>query len=242
MPTESPSALTAVLAARYAVLLARLAAAADAADRDPASIRVVAVTKGIDLETVRAAVAAGIQRFGENRIQEALPKVEAVPSVDWHLVGRLQANKARRALGAFPTIHSVDTLALLERLDRLAEELGNAPAAYLQVNVTGEASKAGLDADRLETPAGRREVADAISSVRQVSVVGLMTIGPLVARADEARPFFRRLRELREALQEATGHPLPELSMGMSADAEAAVAEGATVVRIGTAIFGLHRH
>ncbi len=179
--------------------------------------------------------------FGESRVQEARAKVDALPSAEWHLVGRLQANKARAAVRAFRVIHSVDCVALLARLDRVAGEEQHRPDVLLQVNVTGEPSKAGFDAEALASGAAHQDLVAAIRAARHVGVVGLMTIAPLVARPGEARPVFARLRTLRDTLQQRLGAPLRELSMGMSGDLEAGVAEGATMVRVGTAIFGLRR-
>jgi PLP dependent protein len=191
----------------------------------------VAVTKGHPIELVRSARAAGLTRFGENRIQEAEPKIEALPDAEWHLVGHLQSNKARRAVARFGTIHSIDSVALLRRVAGLAHDSAHRPRLLLQVNVSGEDTKSGLDPNELGAP-------DLVSAAREASVVGLMTIAPMGASADEARSVFRRLRELRDQLRETTGLEMPELSMGMTADAEAAAAEGATLIRIGTAIFG----
>ena len=214
---------------RYTALLLRLRVAAEAGGHDPERLRIVGVTKTHPVEVARAAVAAGIGILGESRVQEAEPKVAAVPEAEWHLVGRLQSNKARRAVRAFAAIHSVDSPSLLERLTAAAHEEGVGPRLLLQVNVTGEESKAGMTRDELLALA---------HSVAGAGVVGLMTIARLDASPDEARATFRSLRELRNRLQDASGTPLPELSMGMSADAEAAAAEGATLVRIGTALFG----
>jgi len=178
----------------------------------------------------RAALDAGLTILGENRVQEAEPKVAALPNAEWHFIGRLQSNKARRAIRAFAVIHSVDSLELLRRVDELAAEEGRDTRVMLQVNVSGEESKAGMTADGLaaaglEQPVGTR-------------LIGLMTMAPLGASHDEARAVFGRLRELRDRVEQATGIGLPELSMGMTADADAAAAEGATLVRIGTALFG----
>ena len=216
---------------RHERLLARLRAAAAANGHDPAALRIVAITKTWPAEVARAALQAGIGRLGESRVQEAEPKVAAVPEAEWHFVGRLQANKARRAVRAFAVIHSVDSLALLRRLREHAAEEGRAPSLLLQVNVSGEAAKAGM------TPAEALD-AELVAAVREGGVVGLMTIAPMGAGIDEARRAFGGLRGLRDRLQEAAGVALPELSMGMSADADAAAAEGATLVRIGTALFG----
>lgn len=213
---------------RHEALLARLRAAAEANGHDPDRLRIVGVAKGHPVAVVRAALAAGLTRLGENRVQEAEPKIAAVPEAEWHFIGRLQSNKARRVIRAFPVIHSVDSTALLERIDRIAEEEGRAPLVLLEVNVSGEASKAGF------APAALAGV----HRPRVARLVGLMTIAPLGASHEEARSVFRRLRELRDELAARMGQELPELSMGMSADAEAAAAEGATLVRIGTALFG----
>jgi PLP dependent protein len=213
---------------RHERLLERLRAVADANGHDPARLRIVAVTKTHPVEVVRAAVDAGLTRLGESRVQEAEPKLAAEPEVEWHFIGRLQSNKARRVVAGFGVIHSVDSLGLLARIERLAAEEGRAPRVLLQVNVAGEASKAGLEPGAL----------DEVVVPRTVPLVGLMTIAPMHASADDARFAFGRLRELRDALEQRLGTELPELSMGMSGDAEAAAAEGATLVRIGTALFG----
>lgn len=183
------------------------------------------------MEVAHAAFAAGITLLGENRVQEAEPKVAAIPRAEWHLVGQLQRNKARRAVRAFAAIHSIDSVELLERVAALADEERRRPRVLLQVNVSGERTKAGMAPHEV----GRAET---IAAVRAHGVVGLMTIAPLGADQAAARAVFRRLRFLRDELQQASGTALPELSMGMSGDAEAAAAEGATLVRIGTALFG----
>jgi pyridoxal phosphate enzyme (YggS family) len=197
----------------------------------------VAVTKTWPVEVARAALDAGITLLGENRVQEAEPKIAALPGASWHLVGQLQANKARRAIGLFAAIHSVDSVRLLERIDRLAADDGHRPDLLLQVNVTGEGRKAGFGAARLVG-----DVAPALPGLDAARVVGLMTIGRIGAGPEAARATFRQLRELRDALEQATGMRLPELSMGMTDDCEAAAAEGATLVRIGTALFGPRHH
>ena len=239
LPTDEPELDAGLIGSRYRERVERLRAVAERAGRDPELVRVVAVTKGFAVGVVRAARAAGLSRFGENRVQEALPKLEAVPEAEWHLVGHLQANKARRAARAFAVIHSVDSVDLLLRLERISGEEGLAPSLLLQVNVAGEASKAGFGLADIEAEiAHRGELREALASARAATVVGLMTIGPTGAPTGEARATFARLRTLRDALEQAVGHALPELSMGMTADADAAVAEGATLVRLGTAIFG----
>jgi hypothetical protein len=226
---EPPSATQ--IRERYDRLLGRLRDAAEANARDPARIRIIAVTKGHSLDVVRSAVDAGLERLGENRVQEAEPKIEAWPAVEWHLIGQLQSNKERRAVRAFRVIHSIASAAQLERMHHRVGEADRRPSLLLQVNVSGEATKAGMHADDVLAP-------PTVAAVRGAQPVGLMTIAPMGASADEARAVFRRLRHLRDELEQAAGIGMPELSMGMSADAEAAAVEGATLVRIGTAIFG----
>lgn len=231
--------LAAAIAGRWAQVQARIDAAAAAGGRDPAGVRVVAVTKGFGIEVVRAARRAGLERFGENRVQEAEPKVAAAPDAEWHLVGHLQSNKARRAMALFSWLEAIDSVALLERVDALAGELGLRPRVLLQVNLTGSASQHGFELDELGPGArDRAGLARSVASIRAVQVQGLMGIGPLTSQADASRAAFARLRRVRDELEQATGKPLPELSMGMSADLESAVAEGATLVRAGTALFG----
>lgn len=218
--------------ARHERLKARLRVAAERAGIDPDGFQIVAVTKGFDVAVARAAVDAGLHALGENRVQEALPKIEQLPGAEWHLVGRLQRNKARKAIDAFAVIHSVDSLELLRRLDDDATAAERAPRLLLQVNVSGEATKAGFAPDALA------EVVPALSS----RVVGLMTMARQDADEGEQGRTFATLRRLRDELQQRAGVGLPELSMGMSRDAEAAVAEGATLLRIGTALFGPRPH
>jgi pyridoxal phosphate enzyme (YggS family) len=239
LPIDEPPLTAELIRFRHDAVLARLRAVAEASGRDPEAVRVVAVTKGFGSSVVREASAAGLGRFGENRVQEAIPKMAAAPGAEWHLVGRLQANKARPAVRAFAAIHSVDSLELLARLDRIAAEEGLAPALMLQVNVTGEASKAGFALDWFAGAVVRPgPLSTAIAALGVVRLAGLMTIGPAGAPPDASRGAFATLRRLRDELEQLSGAALPELSMGMTGDAEAAVAEGATLVRIGTAIFG----
>jgi pyridoxal phosphate enzyme (YggS family) len=214
---------------RHALLLTRLRVVAEAHGHDPSALRIVGVTKTHPVEVARAALAAGIGRLGESRVQEAEPKIHDLPTAEWHLVGRLQSNKVRRAVRGFEVIHSVDSASLLAQLARAAAEEGRSPRLLLQVNVTGEAAKGGLTSEALLAMAGE---------IGGGSVIGLMTIARMGATDEEARATFGRLRELRDRAREASGEPLAELSMGMSDDAEAAAAEGATLVRIGTALFG----
>jgi pyridoxal phosphate enzyme (YggS family) len=219
------------LRARHGSLLAGLRSIAERHGHDPDRLRVVAVTKTHPVELVRAALEAGLTRLGESRVQEAEPKIAACPDAEWHFVGRLQSNKARRAVRGFAVIHSVDSIRLLRRVDELAAEEGLDRRVLLQVNVSGEAAKAGIAPAELER----------VVLPRHAHLVGLMTIAPMGAGLDEARAVFAALRGLRDRLEQRLGTALPELSMGMSADVEAAAAEGATLVRIGTALFGPRR-
>jgi hypothetical protein len=238
-PVDEPKVTSQLIAERHARLLDRLRAAATAANRDPDAFRIVAVTKAHPLATLRSAWEAGLHCFGENRVQEAEDKVAALPEAEWHFVGRLQSNKARRAVALFGTIHSVDTLDIVRRIERIAHDDGKHPRLLLQVNLTGQPQQGGVDPAWLEeqSTAGS-ELASELADLRHAVPVGLMTIGRYGAAHDAARATFARLRELRDRLAVASGRELPELSMGMTADADAAVAEGATLVRVGTAIFG----
>lgn len=239
LPIDEPPLTAELIRSRHDALLGRLRSAAEAAERDPDAVRVVAVSKGFGMGVIREARAAGLSRFGENRVQEALPKMAAAPDAEWHLVGRLQANKARPAVRGFAAIHSVDSIELLGRLDRIAVEESRSPMVFLQVNVTGETTKAGFTLEWFEDAVRRSgPLAGAIAALAAVRLAGLMTIGPAGATFDASRRVFATLRHMRDDLQQLTGRELPELSMGMTADLDAAVAEGATLVRIGTAIFG----
>lgn len=240
---EEPALTPQLIRSRTYALMARLRAAAEAAGHEPGRVRLVAVTKGFGVPVVRAAVEAGLDILGENRVQEAKAKIEAHPDVGWHLVGRLQSNKARRAAALFAAIQSVDSLDLLDRLNRLAHDEGLRPDLLLQVNLTGEDHKGGFVGDWFEAESRiSGELVGALQRARAARVTGLMTMGRAGAEMAEQHATFGRLRDLRDRLQQLTGIPLPELSMGMTADAEAAVAEGATLVRIGTAIFGPRPH
>ena len=226
VPNEPPG--VELIRERHERLVERLRRVAEAAGHDPQRLRIVGVTKTHPASLARAALEAGITRLGESRVQEAEPKVDAVPEAEWHFIGRLQSNKARRAVRRFAVIHSLDSWELLDRVDSLAAEEAVAPRVLLQVNVSGESSKAGMLPEALE----------GVTVPRTVALTGLMTIAPMGASGADARALFARLRALRDALEQRIGRPLPELSMGMSADAEAAAAEGATLVRIGTLLFG----
>ena len=215
-------------------MLARIEAAAARAGRDPADIELVAVSKGVDAPRLRAAVAAGLTTFGENRVQEAEAKVPYVSGASWHLIGHLQSNKAARAVALFDVVESVDSLDLARRLGRLAYDArdGRPLPVYLQVNVDRDPNKEGFDPDALS------EALPALLEVEGLDVMGLMTVGRMVGVAESARPTFVALREVSAELRRRDGRLGPGLSMGMSDDFEVAVEEGATIVRVGRAIFG----
>jgi len=218
-------------------VLERIADACARVGRDPHTVTLVAVSKTVPAERLRHAVDAGIRVFGENRVQEALAKIQEVPDCAWHLIGPLQSNKARRALAAFEVIQTVDTIALAARLDRLAGELGmERVAVLLQVNVDLDAAKAGFRPDDLAGAVGE------LAGLGRLDVRGLMTIGREVARPEEARRTFVTLFELSGTLRDAWPGLGPELSMGMSDDFPIAVEEGATIVRVGRALFGERPH
>ena len=211
----------------------RIATACARAGRPLESVRLLAVSKTYGPEAVGAAAAAGQTRFGENRVQEAAAKIPACPGhLQWHLIGHLQSNKAAQAAQLFDWIHSVDSLKLLEALDRHAGEAGRRLEVMVQVNVSGERSKSGLAPG--EVPA----VLAAGSRLPHVQIRGLMTIPPLAEDPEKSRMFFRELRERRDGWAAQTGLDLAELSMGMTHDLEVAIEEGATFVRVGTGIFG----
>jgi PLP dependent protein len=201
--------------------------------RKPRSTKLVAVSKTHSAERVRALLDEGQLVFGENRVQEAREKIPQLPSrLEWHLIGHLQSNKVRVALPLFSWIHSIDSLDLAADLDRIANELGLFPRVLLQVNVAGEASKFGF------SPAKLRSELDDLLSFPRLQIQGLMTIPPLAADPENSRRYFGTLRQLRDELAAEFGVALDELSMGMSNDFTVAIEEGATMVRIGTALFG----
>jgi PLP dependent protein len=218
-------------------VLDRIEEACARAGREPGGVTLVAVSKTVPAERVRAAVEAGITLFGENRVQEALAKVAEVPGARWHLVGPLQSNKARRALEAFELIETVDSAALARRLDRIAGELGreNVPV-LLQVNVDLDPAKAGFRPDQLSA------TLDELTGLDRLDLRGLMTIGREVADPEDARATFAGLRDLRDRLRETWPRLGRELSMGMTDDYPVAVEQGATIVRVGRALFGERPH
>ena len=214
----------------------RIAAAANKSGRRPDDITVIAISKTHPAEAIHAAFQAGLRHFGENRVQEWEGKYAAVQNLEatWHLVGHLQSNKAARAVKIFHAIDSVDDLALAQRLDRARAELasGSKLRVLLEVRLAPESTKSGAAPEDLQF------LAQQIVQLLNLDLAGLMCIPPFLDNPDEVRPYFRRLRELRDSLTKPLGRKLPVLSMGMSHDYEVAIEEGATEVRIGTAIFG----
>ncbi len=225
-------------AARLDAVRLRIARAAERAGRDPAGITLVAVGKTFPAEAVLELARAGQTVFGENRVQEARDKIPAVRAawdgtpLTWRLIGHLQRNKARQALELFDTVDSVDSFRLLETLSREAVRAGRTLPVLLEFNCSGEASKGGFEPGELEA------VVERLAGAEGLDPRGLMTIGPLSEDPEDARPAFRRLREIRDGVAGRLGRPLPDLSMGMSGDFEIGIEEGATLVRIGTALFG----
>jgi PLP dependent protein len=228
MPVAQGGVREAVAAVRE-----RIAAAAGRAGRDPAAVRLIAVTKSVDTARIAQAVEAGVADLGENRVQEAVAKVEQLPAgLRWHLLGHLQHNKAGRAAGLFDVVHSVDSVRIGEALAaRRPADRGDL-SVLLEVELTGLPGHTGFTEVAL---------AGGLAALRQVPglrVEGLMTMAPPADDPADARPTFARLRRLRDALEQQTGQPLPELSMGMTGDFDVAVEEGSTMVRVGRAIFG----
>jgi pyridoxal phosphate enzyme (YggS family) len=226
----------AAIASNLQSVRSRIDAAARRAGRDPSQVRLIAVSKTFDADHVRAAWAAGQRDFGENKVQEALQKIDQTADMEirWHLIGHLQSNKARKAVSAFSCIHSVDSLDLLRKLDAAAIENGTSPSVLIQLDLAGEETKFGAAID------DARRLVEQGCAARGVRLCGLMLIPPWNEDQEQTRPWFRRLRDLRDRWL-AEGVPpncLAHLSMGMSHDFEAAIEEGATLVRVGTAIFG----
>ena len=215
----------------------RISAAAQRCGRDPASIELLAVSKTFPVEAIREAVAAGQLLFGENKVQEILAKAPQLPaSLQWHLIGHLQSNKVRKVLPQVKAIHSIGSLDLARDVDRIAAELGLFPQVYLEVNVGDESSKHGFSDEKL------RANLEALYSLKRLEIQGLMCIPPFDPDPTLSRPYFTKLRTLRDELEQRGGAPLPLLSMGMSHDFDIAVEEGATIVRVGSAIFGARNY
>lgn len=212
---------------------AQIASAAQKSGRSADEIQLVAVSKTHEAEKVRAAFDAGQEIFGESKVQEARAKIPMLPSaLRWHFIGRLQKNKVRHALPLFELFHSVDSLSLAENMNRIADEEGSHPRILLEVNVAGEGSKIGFEPETL------RAQFEQVNSLGRLTVEGLMAIPPLAEEAEASRSYFVALRELRDRLEREFQIKLPQLSMGMSQDFLVAIEEGATLVRVGTAIFG----
>jgi pyridoxal phosphate enzyme (YggS family) len=221
------------LVQRLEAVRERIESSLQRAGRPPEDCELVAVSKRHPAETVRQAAQAGQLLFGESRVQEATAKIPLCPGrLRWHFIGHLQKNKIRKALPHFELFHGVDSLDLAEEINRIATEEGERPRILLEVNTSGEASKFGFQPDQL-----RAQLEDLLELPR-LEVQGLMTMAPVVPKPELAQPFFARLRELRDSLQDNFGVLLPTLSMGMSGDFEAAILEGSTLVRVGTAVFG----
>lgn len=219
----------------------RIAAAAASCGRDPAEVQLIAVTKTFPAQSVLAATAAGQLRFGENRIQEAEPKIHAlcrIPGIEWHLIGHLQSNKAKRAAELFQVVHSLDSIRLAVRLSEACSEIDKVMRVLLQVDLGQEETKYGAN------PADARNLIAATSGLAGIRLDGLMTIPPFFDDPEETRPYFSALRQLRDTLESENAGCLGRghLSMGMSHDFEVAIQEGATMVRVGTAIFGERTH
>jgi pyridoxal phosphate enzyme (YggS family) len=221
------------IADNLATVQEQIATAAKKAGRSPDDIELVAVSKTHDAGRVREAIAAGQQLFGESKVQEARAKIPELPSnLRWHFIGHLQKNKIRHALPLFELFHGIDSLDLARDMNRIAEETGSRPRVLLEVNVAGEGSKFGFKPDQV-----RRDLGSLLALPR-LTIEGLMTIPPLAPEPEPSTKFFVELRQLRDQLQSEFGVSLPQLSMGMTNDFSVAVEQGATLVRVGTAIFG----
>jgi PLP dependent protein len=214
----------------------RIARAADRCGRDPAEIKLVAVSKTVSTEAVKAAIEAGVTDLGENYIQEAVEKIEALreQDVSWHFIGHLQTNKAKFAVKLFDWIHSVDSYKLAAELDKRARGLGKIQPILIQVNISGEETKSGID------PSQTIGLIRQLAALTNLRVDGLMTMPPFFNAPEAVRPYFKALKDLQQkvARQAIAGVAMAELSMGMSGDFETAIEQGATLVRVGTAVFG----
>jgi hypothetical protein len=221
------------LSASFASVRERMTAACARAGHDPASVQLVAVTKGQPPDVVRAAADLGHTLFGENRVQEARAKIDLCPGhLRWHMVGHLQSNKCRDAATLFEMVESVDSLHLARELSKWADRAGKTLPVLLEVNIAGESSKFGFQPDTV------LDQLPEINALPRLEVHGLMTIAPWTPDPEKVRPVFRRLRECRRRCEDRLGAPLPHLSMGMTGDFEVAIEEGATIIRVGTALFG----
>ena len=221
------------LAANLETIRLRIKAACDRSDREPNSLTLLAVTKTQPPEFVSAAAGLGLLVFGENKVQEAKAKIPLCSGkLRWHFIGHLQSNKCRDAVTLFQMIHSVDSFSLAQEISKRADEAAKTMPVLLEVNLAGEASKFGYQPQALLAELNR------INALPRIEVQGLMTVPPWTPDAEISRPLFRQLRGLKQECEQVLGAPLPHLSMGMSGDFEVAIEEGATIVRIGTALFG----
>jgi len=224
------------LAANLNTVQARIAAACERAGREAASVTLLAVTKSHSPETVRAAAELGLALFGENRVQEAKVKMGLCPArLRWHLIGHLQSNKCRDAVHCFAMVQSVDGLPLAQELNKWAEKSARTLPILLEANIAGESSKFGYQPGQLLAEL------ETLNALPRLEIHGLMTIAPWTPDPEKVRPVFRKLRELKQQCEDRLGAPLPLLSMGMSGDFEVAIEEGATLVRLGTVLFGDRR-
>jgi pyridoxal phosphate enzyme (YggS family) len=224
------------LAANLQSLMGRVAAACRRADRDPSGVTLLAVSKGRTPEMIAAAARVGLSHFGENRVQEARLKIPQCPGrLRWEMIGHLQSNKCRDAVSLFSRIQSVDSLRLAVEVDKWAAHFAKTMPVLLEINVAGESSKYGCPPENLPAEIVR------INALPRIEIHGLMTVAPFAPEPEKVRPVFRRLRELAERCEQILGAPLPQLSMGMSGDFEVAIEEGATIIRIGEALFGPRR-
>lgn len=224
--------MTETIRDRLAAVQERIGAAASRVGRDATSVRLVAVSKMMPVDVIRRALDAGVTTLGENRVQEANAKISLLPGLaTWHLVGHLQTNKAKLAVQLFEMIHSLDSLKLAQDLDKHGRQLNTVVRCLVEVNLGSEESKSGITEEEV------RALLEGAKLLPNLRIEGLMAIPPFIPDAEGVRPFFRRLRNVRDKL-EGEGWRLPELSMGMTHDFEVAIEEGATLVRIGTAIFG----
>ena len=221
------------IAANLDAVQNRIAAACERTGRSADEVQMIAVVKKFSAAVVSAATDCGLTLFGENRVQEALAKIPDCPGhVRWHFVGNLQTNKCRDAVALFEMIHAVDSVRLAAELNKRCEQAAKVMPVLLEVNVSGEGSKHGF------TPAAAVAAMDAFDDFPQLELHGLMTMAPYARDPESARPYFQKLREAKAACEDQLGAPLPELSMGMSGDFEVAIEEGATIIRLGTVLFG----
>jgi PLP dependent protein len=223
------------IADNFKTVMNRIAASAKRAGRDPSSVKLVTVTKTVSIERIREALSSGAAILGENRVQEAKEKIEQLGRhAHWHLIGHLQTNKARYAVKLFDLIHSVDNLELAAEIDKQAAKIGKVQDVLIEVSIAGETAKAGVSIDDAE------HLVRHVATLGNIRVKGLMTMPPYSDNPEDSRPYFKKLRELSAFIgkENLSGVSMTELSMGMSGDFEVAIAEGATMVRVGTAIFG----